>query len=109
LAIQQALYFSVRRKSPRRPAGTTRSVVGTVGLTNSHARFILIAILALGAFLRFYQLTTVPSGIQVDEAMNGANILQILETGRFHVFYPENNGRRGSLYQPAGDCLVGDG
>src|SRR5258708_7211545 len=27
--------------------------------------------------------------------MNGSNILQILETGKFQVFYPENMGREG--------------
>jgi 4-amino-4-deoxy-L-arabinose transferase-like glycosyltransferase len=60
-----------------------------------HARYFALAILLTAAFLRFYALGTVPRGIQVDEAMNGSNILQILETGRFQVFYPENMGREG--------------
>src|SRR3954470_4976051 len=60
-----------------------------------HARYIALAILLTAAFLRFYALGTVPRGIQVDEAMNGSNILQILESGKFQVFYPENMGREG--------------
>jgi 4-amino-4-deoxy-L-arabinose transferase-like glycosyltransferase len=56
---------------------------------------IVAGVLALAAFLRFYQLPTVPHGVQVDEAMNGCNILQILETGKFQFFYPENMGREG--------------
>src|SRR5215831_8422619 len=58
-------------------------------------RALLVAILAVAAFLRFYQLPTFPEGVQIDEAMNGSNILQILETGEYHVFYPENMGREG--------------
>lgn len=58
-------------------------------------RTLALSILLLAMFLRFYQLPTLPAGIQVDEAMNGCNILQILETGKFHVFYPENMGREG--------------
>jgi 4-amino-4-deoxy-L-arabinose transferase-like glycosyltransferase len=58
-------------------------------------RALLVVILATAAFLRFYQLPTFPEGIQIDEAMNGSNILQILETGEFHIFYPENMGREG--------------
>ena len=64
-------------------------------LARSSPRAWLILILCLAAFLRFYQITTVPAGIQVDEAMNGSNILEILETGRVQVFYPENVGREG--------------
>lgn len=56
---------------------------------------LLLAILALGAFLRFYQLTEIPPGLYPDEAMNGNNALEALATGRFKLFYPENNGREG--------------
>jgi 4-amino-4-deoxy-L-arabinose transferase-like glycosyltransferase len=61
----------------------------------SHARLVLAAILAIAAFLRLAQLSTQPRGLYRDEAMNGNNALQVLETGRFQVFYPENNGREG--------------
>src|SRR5438270_13105476 len=61
----------------------------------SHSRLPLAVILALAAFLRLYQLGAVPRGLYRDEAMNGNNALQVLETGHFQVFYPENNGREG--------------
>jgi 4-amino-4-deoxy-L-arabinose transferase-like glycosyltransferase len=60
-----------------------------------HARLLLAGILAIAAFLRLAQLSTQPRGLYRDEAMNGNNALQVLETGRFQVFYPENNGREG--------------
>ncbi len=55
----------------------------------------LAGILLLGGFLRFYQITEIPLGLFSDEAMNGNNALEAWETGRFKVFYPENNGREG--------------
>lgn len=56
---------------------------------------LLLAILVLGAFLRFYRLHTLPYGLYPDEAMNGTNALQALHTGDFKLFYQENNGREG--------------
>lgn len=56
---------------------------------------LLIGILILGGFLRFYDLSTLPPGLYPDEAMNGTNALEALHTGNFRVFYPENNGREG--------------
>lgn len=64
-------------------------------LSEKQGRMLLAAILAIAAFLRLSQLSTQPRGLYRDEAMNGNNVLQILETGRFQVFYPENNGREG--------------
>ena len=56
---------------------------------------LLVAIVTLGAFLRFYQITEIPPGLYPDEAMNGNNALEALATGQFKLFYPENNGREG--------------
>jgi 4-amino-4-deoxy-L-arabinose transferase-like glycosyltransferase len=59
-------------------------------------RFVLLgAILALAAFLRLFQLAAFPPGLYVDEAMDGNNAQEALETHRFQVFYPEDNGREG--------------
>jgi 4-amino-4-deoxy-L-arabinose transferase-like glycosyltransferase len=58
-------------------------------------RAALAAILLYAAFLRLYRITTIPPGLYPDEAMNGNNAVQALETHRFEVFYPENNGREG--------------
>lgn len=55
----------------------------------------VFVILAIAAFLRFYRLPSFPPGLYPDEAMNGNNALEALDTGNFKVFYPENNGREG--------------
>jgi hypothetical protein len=57
--------------------------------------FYLSLILILAAFFRFYNLVQIPPGLYPDEAMNGNNALEALETNNFKVFYPENNGREG--------------
>ncbi|MEK7463034.1 MAG: glycosyltransferase family 39 protein [Patescibacteria group bacterium] len=38
---------------------------------------------------------SVPPGLYPDEAINGNNASEALDTGNFKVFYPENNGREG--------------
>ncbi len=55
----------------------------------------LLAIIAIAAFLRLWQIKSVPPGFYPDEAMYANNALEALETGDFKVFYPENNGREG--------------
>ncbi len=42
----------------------------------------LLIIIGIGAFLRFYKLSEIPSGVYVDEAAIGYNAYSILETGR---------------------------
>ena len=56
---------------------------------------LLLLILSIAGFLRLYRFTAIPPGLYRDEAMNGSNALEVLETGRFQVFYPENAGREG--------------
>lgn len=81
-----------RQRSGRQSKGAEpRAAKGAM----SYPRALVILILSLAAFLRFHQLATIPGGLQVDEAMNGSNALEILETGHLQVFYPENNGREG--------------
>ncbi len=70
-------------------------------LLRSDIRALLILILAIAAFLRFYHITTIPHGLYGDEAMNGSNALEALETHHFKVFYPENNGREGLFINTA--------
>ena len=57
--------------------------------------YIIFGIILIAAFLRFYQLGSVPAGLYPDEAMNGNNALEALKTGEWKVFYSENNGREG--------------
>ncbi|MCX7589462.1 MAG: glycosyltransferase family 39 protein [Patescibacteria group bacterium] len=57
--------------------------------------FLLIIILIIAAFFRFYNLKNVPPGLYPDEAMYGNNAIEAWTTKNFKVFYPENNGREG--------------
>jgi 4-amino-4-deoxy-L-arabinose transferase-like glycosyltransferase len=59
--------------------------------------FIVLSILIIfgGIFVRFWQLDSIPPGIQYDEAYNGINALDAIKTGDYKVFYPENYGREG--------------
>ncbi|MDP3093240.1 MAG: glycosyltransferase family 39 protein [bacterium] len=56
---------------------------------------LLLAILIIAGFLRFWQLDLIPPGLYPDVAINGNDALNALKTGDFKVFYPENNGREG--------------
>jgi len=56
---------------------------------------LLLLILAIAVFFRFYKLAEIPPGLYPDVAMNGVNALDAIKTGDFKVFYPENNGREG--------------
>lgn len=57
--------------------------------------FLLLIILIIAGFFRFYNLKNIPPGLYPDEAMNGNNAIEALKTGSFKVYYPENNGREG--------------
>ncbi len=64
----------------------------------SKQTFFLLIIIIIAAFFRFYNLggiNATPPGLYPDEAMNGNNALEALDTGNFKIFYPENNGREG--------------
>lgn len=56
---------------------------------------LLVLILIIASFFRFYHLEATPPGLYPDEAMNGNNALEAITTGEYKVFYPENNGREG--------------
>lgn len=64
-------------------------------MVDSKEKWILIAILAVAFVFRFQDIASIPPGLYPDEAMNGNNALQALETGDYKIFYPENNGREG--------------
>lgn len=55
----------------------------------------LSVILIIASFFRLYNLRSLPPGLYPDEAMNGGNAQEAIETGEYKVFYPENNGREG--------------
>src|SRR3989344_5054666 len=56
---------------------------------------IVLLIIIVAAIFRFQNITSAPPGLYPDEAMNGNNALQAIDTGDYKVFYPENNGREG--------------
>ncbi len=58
--------------------------------------YILLAlIIALGFFLRIYNINNAPPGVYPDEAVNGQDALKANDTGQYQWFYPDNNGREG--------------
>ncbi|MFZ3073519.1 MAG: glycosyltransferase family 39 protein [Minisyncoccales bacterium] len=59
--------------------------------------FLLLAIMALAVFFRFYELDSTPPGLYPDIAINGNNALQSWQTGDYQSFYTDNNGREGMI------------
>lgn len=65
-------------------------------MMNKSARVsLLIVVLIIATFLRFYHFTTTPPGLYPDEAIDGNNAVEVAETGHFQPFYIEDNGREG--------------
>ncbi|MGA2435807.1 MAG: glycosyltransferase family 39 protein [Bryobacteraceae bacterium] len=85
----------------RPPAPAT----GTFAFTQRDLRVLLIVILAIAAFLRFYALPSMPPGLFCDEGMDGSDALAAIETHHFDVFYPEDNGREGLYVNLAAVCV----
>jgi len=56
---------------------------------------IVVAILIVAAFFRFYQMDSIPPGLYPDEAMNGNDGIVAMESGDLKLFYANNNGREG--------------
>lgn len=56
---------------------------------------LVLVVLIIAAFFRFYRIAEIPPGLYPDEAVNGNNAAEALESGGFKVFYPDNNGREG--------------
>lgn len=64
-------------------------------MTGTQRNILLVGILIIAIFLRFYHFTTTPPGLYPDEAMDGNNAVEAAETNHFQVFYVEDNGREG--------------
>src|SRR3989344_4970957 len=56
---------------------------------------LIAAVIFIALFLRLFMLGAFPPSLYSDEAVNGVNTLQALETSSFKVFYPDNYGREG--------------
>jgi len=59
---------------------------------------LLLAILAIAAFFRLWQLDSIPPSLWPDEAINANTAVNILDSKTFQVFYPENHGREGFFF-----------
>jgi hypothetical protein len=55
--------------------------------------WLLVGVLIIASFMRFYHFTSTPPGLYPDEAMDGNNATEVAQTGHFQVFYTEDNGR----------------
>lgn len=58
-------------------------------------RILLLLIILLAAFFRFYKIGEVPPPLYPDEAMYAQDGLKIALSGEFKVYYPANYGREG--------------
>jgi len=56
---------------------------------------VVIILLLVAALFRFYNLEHLPPGLWIDEAVNGVDALQNIDSQSFKIFYPDNNGREG--------------
>lgn len=64
-------------------------------MSKSAEKWFLILILVVAFVFNFQNIMSVPPGLYPDEAINGNNALEALESGDYKIFYPENNGREG--------------
>ncbi len=63
---------------------------------NTIIHFTIFALIVILAFVvRIYNIDSVPSGIYPDEANNGTNAFDAMQSGHYPWFYPDNNGREG--------------
>ena len=55
----------------------------------------LLCIILLALFVRSYNISSIPSGLYPDEAVNAIDALGAIESGDYKLFYPNNYGREG--------------
>lgn len=59
--------------------------------------WLLILIIVVAVFFRFYKLGTIPPGLHPDEAANGQDIIRMIDNHDFRVAY-DTNGPREALF-----------
>jgi hypothetical protein len=67
--------------------------------------FLLFAIIALGFFLRFVNIDHTPPGVYPDEAVNGIDAVNAINSGHYQWFYTANNGREGLFMNMVALCF----
>src|SRR6185503_6518300 len=60
-------------------------------------RAILLGIIALAIFFRFYQIVSFPGGLFPDEAAEGLDA-HLIQQGQWQAFYERGNGREALFY-----------
>ncbi len=66
-------------------------------MTKQHALvwFVLTVIICGALFFRSYHISSIPSGLYPDEAVNAVDALGAINSGHYKLFYPNNYGREG--------------
>ncbi|MEK9173797.1 MAG: glycosyltransferase family 39 protein [Patescibacteria group bacterium] len=66
-------------------------------MTKQHALvWFALTLIILGAlFARSYHISSIPSGLYPDEAVNAVDALSAINSGNYQLFYPNNYGREG--------------
>jgi len=66
---------------------------------------LLLFIVTLGFFLRIYNIEQTPPGVYPDEAVNGEDAVNAINTGNYQWFYPANQGREGLMMNLVALCF----
>jgi 4-amino-4-deoxy-L-arabinose transferase-like glycosyltransferase len=64
---------------------------------NSKQKSLLVLIILVAIFFRFYQIVRMPGGLFPDEAANGLDI-NLMQQGNFQPFYQRGNGREALFF-----------
>jgi len=65
----------------------------------------LFLIIALGLFLRIYNIDNTPPGVYLDEAVNGMDAINANNSGNYQLFYTSNQGREGLFMNLIAMCF----
>ena len=66
---------------------------------------LVFLVVALGFFLRVYNINHIPSGIYPDEAVNGEDAYKANLSGNYQLYYPNNEGREGLFMNLIAVCF----
>lgn len=73
-------------------------------MTKTKTIILLTLIIALGLFLRIYNINNTPPGVYPDEAVNGIDAINAMN-GDWQWFYPANQGREGLFMNLIAICF----
>lgn len=92
------------KKRPANPVEKAlRAPTQPHGRTGRRANQLIVAgVLVVAAVLRFAMIESTPPGLCFDEAMNGVNAMEAIQSGAWKVYYDDNNGREGLFINAQG-------